>query len=230
MKRIAMAAGAAAGAAVLLTACSGSAIGPGERKDTTYTVGEAVSVLDVRSSSGDIQVVETARTGIQVTESMNWTGEPPKTSHSVSAGTLLLTYECGSGFMRRCGVDYKIEVPKGLRVKLDTGSGDIEARDVSGQLNAKTGSGDVEATRLGGKQAYAETGSGGVKIVYLSVPDDVEVKTGSGDAAVHVPQGAYKVEVSTGSGDETISVNNDPSSTRRIRVNTGSGDAEVLPG
>lgn len=226
-----IAAGAVLGTGLLLTGCGLQNIGaPTQEQAQSYDVSGKVKALQVDSGSGDVVVAESDRGSIHVTETIHWKSKDgkPVTRHPVTGDTVTLSFDCPSDVDWNCDVDYKIEVPRGTRMKLDSGSGDITLRSVTGELAAKTGSGTIDAKDLGGKKAVAETGSGDVELRYLSVPDDVTVGTGSGTGTVRVPQNTYDVTAKTGSGDRKIEVTNDPSSPRKIVVRTGSGDAMVL--
>ncbi|MEU8271924.1 DUF4097 family beta strand repeat-containing protein [Sphaerisporangium sp. NPDC049002] len=223
-----VAAGAVLGSALLLTGCGLQNIGAPTKEETkSYDLDGKVAILRVRSGSGDIVVNGSDRPGVHVTETLHWKSGKPTTRHPVSDDVLTLDYKCGEADWG-CGVDYEVEVPRGLAIKLDAGSGDITLRTLSGEVDAKTGSGAIDANGLAGKKAVAQTGSGDVELRYTGVPDDVHVSTGSGTGIVRVPQGAYHVTTRTGSGERKVDVTSDDSSPRKIFVRTGSGDAQVL--
>ena len=111
-------------------------------------------------------------------------------------------------------------------MRLETGSGNIEARGVDGGLRASTGSGNV---RVDGTPANSWS-----------------VRTGSGDAELRLPQeAAFDLDVSSSSG--SVSVNHPVTTTvqghveesrksirgkvrgggAEISVHTGSGDVRV---
>jgi hypothetical protein len=223
--------GALFGSAALLTGCGLENIAGKENQDVvTYDVKDKVSEIEVNSPSGDIVLTESDRDGIRVTETLHWRGDnKPIPEHPVSGSGVTLRYDCNDeiGF-QSCSIDYKVEVPKGLKVKVETGSGQITLRAVTNELTANTGSGDIEASGLSAKNAFAETGAGNVRLAFSGAPDDVEVRTGSGDASVKVPDGTYAVSTDTGSGDQSVEVKDDDSAPRKVSVETGSGDASVL--
>ncbi|MBB5628706.1 DUF4097 family beta strand repeat-containing protein [Sphaerisporangium krabiense] len=223
-----MAAGVVLGAGLLLSACGLENIaGPTQQATESYDVTGRIGLLRVDSGSGDIVVTESARTGVRVTETLHWRSEKPKTAHPMDGDTLKLGYSCQNGGWS-CGVDYQVEVPRGLNVKLEAGSGDITLRALSGRVDARTGSGEVDARGLGTTYAEADSGSGDVELRFTGVPEYVRIESGSGDGIVHVPQNSYHVSLTTGSGDHALQVTNDPASPRRIVVRSGSGDAKVL--
>ncbi|GAA1272565.1 hypothetical protein Psi02_06030 [Planotetraspora silvatica] len=220
--------GVALGSALTLTACGTdidlSKVGfGGEQAVQSYDVTDAITALHADTGAGEIVINESDRAGVHVTETLHWRGDKPQNGHQVDAGTLTLRYRCDD-----CSVDYEVEVPKGLDVKVDSGSGTITLRRLTGPVSAATGSGDIEARGLAGRQVTATTGSGEVKLRFAAAPDNVRVETGSGEGSVWVPSGSYNVTAEPGSGDREVSVVQDPSSARTVVVKTGSGDARVL--
>ncbi|RVX38163.1 putative adhesin [Nonomuraea polychroma] len=229
MKTIAIAGGLLA-SAVLLTGCGlGDIAGPTNQDTTSYEVTDKVTKLQLESGAGDTVVTETDGAAVRVVEKLRWRGDDkPKPEHKVEGGVLLVTYDCPSNW-GSCSVDYEIEVPKGLAVDLDSGSGNITLRALTGDIDVHVGSGDVDATDLAGKKVVAEAGSGNVELKYTTAPASAQLKAGSGDIVLNVPDGAYDVRTDTGSGDETVSVKNDGSSPNKISLTAGSGNVSVLP-
>ncbi|WP_204047103.1 DUF4097 family beta strand repeat-containing protein [Microbispora siamensis] len=215
--------GAVLGMSLAVAACDVKLnIGGGEQDTMSYDVKDAVTAIDAHTGAGDIVVTETGRTGVHVTETRHWRGDKPADGHSVSGGTLTLAYECDN-----CWVDYRVEVPHGVRLKLDSGSGNVTLRNATGPVEVTTGSGDVDSRGLAGKQVTANTGAGNVRLRFTAVPDLVRAETGAGDAHLWVPAATYNVTVETGIGDGKIGVPVDHSAPRTIVVKTGAGDAEV---
>nr|WP_170317304.1 DUF4097 family beta strand repeat-containing protein [Acrocarpospora corrugata] len=223
MKRNLTLAGAVIGSTLVLTSC-GMDLNFGRTQSVEdYDVSDKVSSLVVDAGSGDVVVSESDRSGVKVTETLHYRGDKPTDGHRVSGDTLELSYDCSD-----CAIDYRVEVPRGLNVTVDTGSGTITLRSLTGPLDVSTGSGDIEATGLTARTAVAKTGSGDVQLKFTSAPDQTEVSTGSGEGIVHVPKGPYHVTMETGSGEQTVQVTQDPAAARKIFIKTGSGDAKVL--
>lgn len=221
-KNIAFAA-AVLGSALALTACDVN-VGFAEDQDSlSYDVPGKIALLETHTGSGEIVVNESGRPGVHVTETLHWRGDKPKDGHSVAGDTLVLKYDCDN-----CSVDYRVEVPRGLDVKVDSGSGTITLRSLSGPVKASTGSGDIDASGLTGKRVDVDTGSGDIKVKFAAVPDQVDAETGSGNGTVWLPAGTYNVTAETGSGERKIDVVQDPSAPRTVVIKTGSGDAKVL--
>ncbi|GLW97287.1 DUF4097 family beta strand repeat-containing protein [Microtetraspora sp. NBRC 16547] len=229
MKRIMMAGGALA-AAALLTGCGLTGIGGPTSEDTvTYQVTDKVAELNVKGGAGDIVISETGGSAVRVVETLRWRGEKPETVHKVDGDLLLMSYNCPAKW-DNCYVNYKIEIPQGLRVDVTSGSGDITLRSLTGPIEVSAGSGDVSGTGLAGKKIFARTGSGDSELRYTAAPDSVETKSGSGNATLYVPDGPYDVKTSVRSGDVRVSVKKDASSPHKVTMTAGSGDVSVLPG
>ncbi|SEF67642.1 Putative adhesin [Nonomuraea solani] len=230
MKTIAIAGGLLASAALLSGCGLASITGPSNEDTASYQVTEKVTRLDLKSGSGEALITETDGTAVRVVETLRWRGDDkPKPEHKVEADALLLTYDCSSEW-GNCSVDYKIEVPKGLRVDLDAGSGNLTLRGLTGEIDANVGSGDLDATGLAGKKVYAKAGSGNIELKYTTAPQTVDLQVGSGDITLHVPEGGYDVKTEVGSGDANVSVKDEASSPNKISLSAGSGDITVRHG
>ncbi|WP_433426472.1 DUF4097 family beta strand repeat-containing protein (plasmid) [Microtetraspora malaysiensis] len=229
MKITAIAGGLLA-SAMLLTGCGLDAISKPKNEETsTYQVKEKVQQLHLRSGSGNVAVTESDATYVSVTERLYWSNDKPQAGHKMKGDALSVYYDCRKSW-GTCGVDYKVEIPKGVQVNLDAGSGDLTLRSLTGPLDLKVGSGDIEGDGLGGKKLLAEAGSGNVTLKYAAAPDGVELSVGSGDVVLTVPDETYDVNTRTTSGNANISVKKDSSSPRKMSLTTGSGDVTVSAG
>lgn len=221
------------GAGLVLTGCGlGDLVDTAGNKESVedYTVKEKITELRVKSESGDISITETDRADVQVVETVSWNGDnKPETRHETSGGLLTLDYSCPAriGFTV-CSVDYKVEVPRGVTVMVNAGSGDVTLRELSGELSVETGAGDIQAVGLSSKNGRTKSGSGDVELKYASAPDALEIEVGAGNAVVRLPRDSYAVDAKIPAGDKRIEVVNDPSSPRKVSITTGAGDASVL--
>ena len=142
-----------------------------------------------------------------------------------------------SGLEAWCNL--KIAVPKGQKITvhlgvgelnasnvdgdlvLDTASGAVAVRGGTGPLVADTGSGDISVTGHAG-DALLDTGSGSIKATDLR-GDRILLDTGSGDVIARGVS-ARKLSADTGSGGVELSGIAAPS----LRVDTGSGDVRLM--
>ncbi|MFF3668223.1 DUF4097 family beta strand repeat-containing protein [Microtetraspora malaysiensis] len=215
--------GLALGLGLAISACDLRFGSYTERETLTYDVGEKVTAMTVRTGGGDVTVNASDRSDIRVTETVHWSGNKPRDGHRVNGDTLDLEYDCN-----RCGVDYRIEIPRALNVKIDTGAGDITLRSLGGPLELHSGTGDVEATGLASRKVSAQTGTGDVRLKFTAAPEDVSAEAGTGDAMLWLPAEKYDVTAEAGIGKRTIEVDNGSSSPRKVLVTSGVGDAKVL--
>jgi len=134
--------------------------------------------------------------------------------------------------------DMRIAVPKGQKITvhlgvgqldasnvdgdivLDTASGAVTVRGGTGPMIADTGSGDISVTDHEG-DALLDTGSGTIKATDLR-GDRISFDTGSGDVIAHGVS-ARKLDADTGSGGVELSGIAAPS----LHVDTGSGDVRL---
>ncbi|MFG1948416.1 DUF4097 family beta strand repeat-containing protein [Nonomuraea sp. NPDC048826] len=217
------------GLAAMTTACG---IGGPRNADTaSYEVTDTVNALQVEADSGAIEVIESDREGVHVTEALTWSSDrQPETSHEVKDGTLVLAFACPTGLGAfHCEVGYKVEVPRGVRVKAGTDSGAVTLRGLSGEVDATSDSGRIEATELTGKKVVAQTDSGGITLSFKAPPDTVETQSDSGSSVVRVPGGPYAITATTDSGGKRIDAAHDAGAPRTISVRSDSGALEVLP-
>ncbi|MFG1977762.1 DUF4097 family beta strand repeat-containing protein [Nonomuraea fuscirosea] len=219
------------GLVAVLTGC-----GTSDRlsEDTvSYDVTDKVAALHVEAdNAGTVEVVESHRRSIRVTERLSWLKGKPKTSHKVQGDKLELTFACpttwGWGALgASCDVHYQIEAPKGLRIKVSSDSGNLTLKNLSGELEATTDSGAIEATELAGGKVAAKTGSGDMNLTFAGPPDQVTTTTDSGKTVIQVPQGWYNIVAKTDSGHKNIQAASLPSAQRTIALSSDSGDLEV---
>jgi Toastrack DUF4097 len=160
--------------------------------------------------------------GTACASNLNWLqGLQIDTSHS--GGTATVTVHTGDhgatfslfGYSHYAYIKLSVEVPPGLAVVIDSGSGDViaqalgaldfhsgsgdlKADDIDGTLALQLGSGDVEARRVGAVQ-LSGTGSGDVTVE--DVRGDVRAEhAGSGDLHFSNVTGGVSVGA-IGSGD-----------------------------
>lgn len=125
----------------------------------------------------------------------------------------------GRGSGMEAWADLVIEVPAGRDLAVYLATGQVDARDVEGDLLIDTGSGAVTATDIVGSLDI-DTGSGSVSVG--GVVGDVRVDTGSGQVEVSDVRGR-EIEIDTGSGG----VRGFGLEADAVGVDTGSGSIEL---
>jgi DUF4097 and DUF4098 domain-containing protein YvlB len=197
--------------------------------DRTLQVSGAVS-LDVGTGSGDIRVTTGSSNQVVVHGTIhrgNWIfggddnavrqveSNPPiqQNGNSIRIG-----YNLPEDVRRHIAIDYDITVPADTALQAHTGSGNIDVAGVRSASQLQTGSGDIRARDLGhGLQAH--TGSGNIRVESVAAPFQAE--SGSGDIEASLT-GSGDVDTHTGSGH--IELRGVKGS---LRARTGSGDIEA---
>ncbi len=115
-------------------------------------------------------------------------------------------------------IDIDVIVPAGLLLNIDDGSGDMDIRDVRGELNIDDGSGDIQIRDITGP-VRIDDGSGDIEL--RNIENRVEIEDGSGDIYIDRVGGDVIIE-DDGSGDIDVrDVRGD-----FIARDTGSGDVD----
>ena len=101
------------------------------------------------------------------------------------------------GFGDNATVDLEINIPQGLKLFVDDGSGSITIADVGGDVGIDDGSGSIEIT--GAANVAVDDGSGSIRIANIS--GDVEVEDGSGDIRIRGVAGTVTIDDGSGGID-----------------------------
>ncbi|MEU2234641.1 DUF4097 family beta strand repeat-containing protein [Streptomyces vietnamensis] len=212
----------------LLMGCSATADPRTETR--SYTVSEQVRNLTVHNAGGDIEVSAGSGTAVRVTEILDYTAHRPTTGHELVSGGLHITASgCGDTGTRACGVRFRIEVPGGVPVKLDTDGGDILVRKLSAATEATTGGGSVTIEDSSARSLVAHTSGGDIAARMTTAPDRLSATTDGGDVSVRLPGGSYSLDVATAAGSRTVGVAHAPASPHKVKVYSKGGDVRVVP-
>ncbi|MFF6874411.1 MULTISPECIES: DUF4097 family beta strand repeat-containing protein [unclassified Streptomyces] len=237
---------ALAGAVVVLvaglSACGASAgddTDPDHRsfglQGRTLTVDSDDSALEIVSSddepAGKIEVTRWFQGSVVV-------GKEPKATWAMRDDRLVLRLKC-SGIVVDCSAKHRIEVPRGITVKVQDGDGAVHARGFRDPLNIRTGDGSVRVTDTTGP-VEVRTGDGSIRVTGTSGPlrmrtgdgsiranvSSRDVRTRTGDGSVRLELGAVpdRVESRSSDGSVTIAL---PRAAYRVTTETGDGGVDV---
>ncbi len=165
-------------------------------------------------------------------------GKDPEVTWSMRDDRLVLRLKC-SGVVADCSAKHRIEVPRGVTVKVEDGDGSVRARGFRDPLSIRTGDGSVRVTDTTGPLEL-RTGDGSIRVSDATGPlrmrtgdgsirADVssrDVRTHTGDGSVRLELGAVpdRVESRSGDGSVTIAV---PRAAYRVTTETGDGGVDV---
>ncbi len=122
--------------------------------------------------------------------------------------------------------DIRLEHWQGSTLDLASGSGDIYAQRLDGDVHTNASSGETEIQQLGG-EGHIESQSGDILITLQKGARNLEASAQSGDIEIHTNhqfEGSY--EAHTNSGDVEVPPNG-TNSPYMIKANTSSGDIEI---
>ncbi len=95
-------------------------------------------------------------------------------------------------------VDYRVAMPRGAGVTIESFAGDVTVEAVDGEMRIETVSGDVRLTSLA-RLVAVESFSGGLKLTDVGGGDALTVRTVSGDIDIEKVR-APRLEVKSFSG------------------------------
>lgn len=215
----------------------------------TDTVYGKVREIVVKSPAGDVDLIPAHRL-IEVRETRHWVVSQPKLERTRRNGVLTLESTCtAERIVLKCHSDLRVAVPRGVRVTVQAGSGDVDLRGTGVRsVHAESDSGDIEMD-LAGRQTLvfassdsgdidlitrsvravdAQTGSGDVTADVRGLPRRVVARSNSGDVAVTMPRGSYRIRAIAESGDARVSgLRRDNRSLQSVHARTDEGDVTV---
>ena len=215
---------------------------------TTHAFPGPIDAIVVRSERGDVELVPGRGLSVRVRETRHYLLKQPTLERDVRGGTLTLDAHC-EGAIVTCVSDLRVSVPAGATVRLDVGSGDVDARGIdvgearlrsdSGDLRleligrqqrvrARTDSGDIDVRARDARVIDAQTDSGDVVVAASARPRRIRAVADSGNVRVVVPAGAYATTPKTDSGNVTEDgiFRNDRAASA-IEARTDSGDVTL---
>jgi len=214
----------------------------------TDAPGAGLTGLDVEIEFGTVEIVGVDSSTIHVEGTV--TSGLLRTRHheGIEGDRYLVSSSCKGGPASHfCEVDYRIEVPEGLAVRVDADDADVTVRDLRGRVDVRTSNRVVRADSLSGEVSLESSnddvlasgmGPGAVRIVtsnarveaaFSEPPERVEIETSNDDVDVVVPDTVdfYAVDLETSNGTPRAEIRTDPTSDRVLAVRTSNGDVRV---
>ncbi|GHG90950.1 DUF4097 family beta strand repeat-containing protein [Streptomyces lanatus] len=208
----------------------------------TLTIDSDDSALEIvagdENKAGTVEVTRWFKGSVAV-------GSEPRVTWEMKDDDRLVLREKCSGMIANCATKHRIEVPRGVTVKVEDGDGSVRARgfkdalsirtgdgsvqvtDSSGPLDLKTGDGSVRVSDVASRRVKAQTGDGSIRLELGTVPDRVETRSGDGSVTIELPRSTYDVETRTGDGSVDVSVPRDNASSHAVSAHTGDGNVTV---
>lgn len=241
---------AAAGAVVVLVAGLSACASASDDKDPEHRSFDLKgSTLTVDSDDSPLEIVASDDQAAGKVEVTRWfsgsvaIGSDPEVTWKMDGDRLELRMRC-SGVIADCAAKHRVEVPRGVAVKVrdDDGSvrasgfqdaldirtadGSVHVTDSSGPLELRTGDGYVRA-EVSSRRVKTHTEDGSVRLEFGAVPDLVESRSGDGSVSITVPRATYKVSAETEDGGVDVSVPQDETSAHVVNARTKDGEVTV---
>lgn len=242
-----LATGAVVALAAGTTACGAAAADDEHPDHRAFALQGRTLTIDSDDSALEIVASDTAEAGkVDVTRWFQGSvtiGEEPKVTWSMKDDRLKLRLHC-SGLVADCAAKHRIEVPRGVAVKVENEDGSVRARgfrdalsvhaedgsvqvtDSSGPLELRTEDGSVRA-EVSSRTVDTRTEDGSVHLTLAAVPDRVESVSEDGSVTITLPEATYRVTTKTDDGGVDVSVPRDESSAHVVSARTADGKVTV---
>ncbi|MER5433400.1 DUF4097 family beta strand repeat-containing protein [Streptomyces sp. NPDC002588] len=245
--RAALAAAAVVALAATATGCGASAADDEHPEQRSFALPGRTLTID--SDDSALEIVAAAGNKAGAVEVTRWfqgsvaIGKEPKVTWSMKGDRLKLRVRC-SGVVADCAAKHRVEVPRGVAVKVEDDDGSVRASgfrdalsiraedgsvrvtDSSGPLAVRTDDGSVRA-EVSSRTVSTRTEDGSVRLDLAAVPDRVESVSEDGAVTITVPKAAYRVTTDTDDGGQDIGVPRDDSSPHEVSAKTQDGKVTV---
>ena len=135
------------------------------------------------------------------------------------------------GHRSSLNVSYRVSVPAGVAVKLETENGEIQLDNLNGAVTVSTTNGRVNGTALSGPLSL-ESINGGVQLDFAAVGGDIRVSTTNGSIRLGLPAGVKAaLDASCVNGeisvDDELMLQASENSRRRLAGTFNGGGARI---
>ncbi|XRQ05094.1 DUF4097 family beta strand repeat-containing protein [Actinomadura welshii] len=169
-------------AAAALTGCGNVSFGTDE-ETRSYTAPSGVTELKIAGDGGRVEVTASDTPVIKVSERLRWSNDDnkPKVEHATENGTLTLSAECARATIgvTRCGVSYRVQVPRDTPVAIDSRNGSIDASGLGGTVRLHSEHGSIEADGLHATSATLSSRNGSIRVSGRAATADLRSDNGS---------------------------------------------------
>jgi hypothetical protein len=198
-----------------------------------------VKSIRLNTASGDILLKKASGKEVKVEVKHSYSDNEFTASMEQGTSQLVLEEKFSNG-SHSGSSKWTLEIPDNIRIKMNTGSGDISIDQLSLDVDSNSGSGDVLLTGVKGELDF-NTGSGEIELT--EVDGEVSLNTGSGTIRASKGTGSYSFNAGSGKikldqvkGDFSVNVGSGDIDAKAITLtgsssfNSGSGNAKVTLG
>ena len=203
----------------LITGCN-IKLGPKVTEKTTPDFA-GVQTLEVTSFNGDLNISTSENPGMTVVKR-------GKVEVKLTRdGNTMRIWAEGERNCMNCSADITLTVPQAMNLKLETGNGDVIAKDTL-NVQAESGNGDVTLARVtlaAGSENSVNSGNGDVTISALTASDGLEITGGTGNGGIEFKASGYEVQTE----DNDFTAKKSGGNPAKLKLESGNGDVTVNP-
>jgi len=213
----------------------------------TLTPPGVIRSVQVDVEVGRVTVVRAEGGAITVDRTRRFLRGAPPASETVVDGVLRLQAECPRVVTFGCGVDYRVQVPTGVSVRIRSERGAVSVADIDGMVEVdtlagavrlartkgpvrvNTSAGDVDGVDLVAAFMDATTGAGRIRLSLAEPPGRIGLRSGAGniDLALPAVEGGYRVDAEAGAGKVDVGVEQNSGGSRTVVARSGAGNIGV---
>ncbi|WP_217252344.1 DUF4097 family beta strand repeat-containing protein [Streptomyces sp. AC602_WCS936] len=242
---------AAAGTVAVLVAGLSACTSAEDDKDPDHrTFSFRGDTLTIDADDSGLEVVAADGNAAGKVEVTRWfqgsvvLGSDPEVTWTMEDGNRLKLRTHCSGVVADCAGKHRVEVPRGIAVKVETDDGSVRAQGFRDALEIRTADGSVRVSDTTGplelhsddgslradvssRRIEASTKDGSVRLDLRDVPDLVETRSDDGSVSVALPRDTYKVSAESDDGSVDVSVPRDDTSAHVVNARTQDGKVTV---
>ena len=220
----------------------------GAVEDRTVTTRPGpIRSVEVDVEAGRVEVRAAPANEAKVDLTRRYVLGAPEVRETFVDGVLRLEADCRTFIRVGCEVDYRLDLPAAVPVKIrtaratvavadmvgmvevDTEAGGVRLSRTRGPLRVTTSAGNIDGTDLVAGVLDATTHAGRIRLSMAEPSSRVDLRTGAGNIDLALPRadGGYRVTTDAGAGKVEVSVANDPGAVRAVTARTGAGNITI---
>jgi DUF4097 and DUF4098 domain-containing protein YvlB len=204
----------------IMSACKFGINAPSVTEKTSPDL-NGVTKLEVSSFNGDVVVTKAENAAMTVVKRGK-----VEVKLTRDGETMRITAESERNCMN-CSADITLEVPQALNLKLETGNGDLTAKDTL-DVNADSGNGNINLERIQlspGSESTANSGNGDVTITAVNASDGLEITGSTGNGSSEFKATGFELQTE----DNDFTAKKSGGNPAKLTLESGNGDVTVNP-
>lgn len=207
----------------------------------------AIRSVEVDVEVGRVTVVPAATAAIAVDRDRRYLGSAPRSTETVVDDVLRIQAGCPTIVTFGCKVDYHLQVPAGVAVRIRSDRGSVSIADITGMVDidtkaggvrltgtrgpvrVNTSAGNVDGVDLAASFLDATTSAGRIRLSLAEPPGRLGLRTGAGniDLALPAAAGGYRVDADAGAGRVDVAVEENEGGSRTVVARSGAGNIAI---